>query len=80
MIEYLFGVFIEECRKEPCHLLPAYYQERLREIATTEPERRRGLKRMVADLIAGMTESQAIALYQRLNGIVAGSAFEKILV
>jgi dGTP triphosphohydrolase len=38
------------------------------------------MKRIVADLIAGMTEAQTVALYQRLNGMVTGSAFEKILV
>lgn len=80
MIEYLFGVFLEECRKKPHHLLPLYYQERLSAIAKQEPERLRDMKRMVADLLAGMTEGQAVALYQRLNGMVTGSAFEKILV
>ena len=80
MVEYLFGVFLEECRKQPHHLLPRYYQERLSEIPTQEPDRRRSMKRMVADLIAGMTEAQAVALYQRLNGIITGSAFEEILV
>jgi len=79
MVEYLFGVFFEECRKQPHHLLPPYYQERLSGIPTHDPDRRHGMKRMVADLIAGMTEAQAVALYQRLNGMVTGSAFEKIL-
>jgi len=80
MIEYLFGVFLEECRKKPHHLLPPFYQERLSEIAKQEPDRHRDMKRMVADLVAGMTEGQAVALYQRLNGMVTGSTFEKILV
>lgn len=79
-IEYLFDVFLEESKKTPSHLLPPYYQERLQAAVATEPERGRVRKRMVADLIAGMTESQAIALYQRLSGIVTGSAFDKILV
>ncbi len=80
MVEYLFGVFLEECRRQPNHLLPPYYQERLSEIPTQEPDRHHGMKRMVADLVAGITEAQAVALYQRLNGMVTGSAFEKILV
>ncbi len=80
IIEFLFRVFLEEAGKNPCHLLPAYYQERLKEIPTIEPDRGRGTKRMVADLIAGMTEAQAVAIYQRLHGMVAGTAFEKILV
>jgi dGTPase len=80
MIEFLFDVFLDEAGKAPCHLLPPYYQERLRAIPTAEAERNQAIKRIVADLIAGMTEAQAVALYQRLNGMVPGSAFEKILV
>jgi dGTPase len=80
MIEYLFGVFKQEVGRSPSHLLPPYYQERLREIPIEEPDRHRASKRLVADLIAGMTEAQVVAVYQRLNGIVVGSAFEKILV
>lgn len=79
-IEFLFDVFLEEAGKTPCHLLPPYYQERLRAIPTAEPHRNRAAKRIVADLVAGMTEAQAVALYHRLNGMVPGSAFEKILV
>lgn len=80
IVGFLFGVFLEEAGKSPSHLLPAYYQERLKEIPTEEPGRGSAIKRMAADLIAGMTEAQAIAIYQRLNGMVAGTAFEKILV
>jgi dGTPase len=80
VIRYLFEVFTEEARKNPCHLLPAYYQERLREIPNRKPDQDRGIRRMVADLIAGMTEAQAVGMYQRLKGIVMGSAFEEILV
>jgi dGTPase len=79
-IEFLFDVFLEEAGKAPCHLLPPYYQERLRAIPTAEPHRNRATRRIVADLVAGMTEAQALALYHRLNGTVPGSAFEKILV
>lgn len=79
-IEFLFDVFLEEAGKAPCHLLPPYYLERLRAIPTTEPHRNRATKRIVADLVAGMTEAQTVALYHRLNGMVSGSAFEKILV
>jgi dGTP triphosphohydrolase len=77
LIEYLFGVFMHECTKAKSLLLPAYYRER---IGTLKDEDVKGRKRAVADLIAGMTESQAIAVYQRLNGITNSSALEKILV
>jgi dGTP triphosphohydrolase len=38
-----------------------------------------GSKRIVCDLIAGMTEYQAITLYQRLNGITFGSGLDNII-
>jgi dGTPase len=80
MIRYLFGVFVQESSNNPCHLLPPYYRERLKAIPLSEPQHGVGVKRIVADLIAGMTEAQVTAIYQRLNGIVTGSAFEEILV
>jgi hypothetical protein len=39
-----------------------------------------GSKRIVCDLIAGMTEYQAITLYQRLSGIALASGLENILM
>jgi len=80
VIRYLFRVFLEESRKKPCRLLPPYYQERLKEIPADEAKRTPGLKRMVADLIGGMTELQAMTVYQRLNGMAAGPGLEEILV
>lgn len=79
-IEYLFGVFRAETTKSPSKLLPHYYRERLADILRREPVGGPGSQRLVADLIAGMTEAQSIALYQRLNGIVMGSALDTILV
>lgn len=78
-IKYLFSVFRSETTKKPSKLLPHYYKERLSDITATEGVHGPGSRRLVADLIAGMTEAQAIALYQRLNGIVMGSALDRIL-
>ncbi len=80
IIEFLFDVFMEEAGKGPSHLLPTYYQQRLSAITETGLNRYFETRRMVADMIAGMTEAQAVAIYQRLHGMVSGSAFEKILV
>ena len=35
--------------------------------------------RLVADMISDMTEEEAIAMYQRLRGIQAGSVFNRIV-
>jgi|HubBroStandDraft_1064217.scaffolds.fasta_scaffold01192_2 dGTPase len=79
-IEYLFAVFANETRTTPSKLLPPYYRERLAEVIETEGQDGPGSRRLVADLIAGMTEAQEFALYQRLKGIVLGSAMDHILV
>jgi dGTPase len=78
-IEYLFSVFKNETEKHhPSRLLPPYYRERLEEIRKQD-NIESASRRLVADLIAGMTEGQVVALYQRLNGIVLGSALDHIL-
>ena len=78
-IDYLFTVFVNEIRTAPSKLLPPYYRERLAQVIKIEGEDGPGSRRLVADLIAGMTETQAFALYQRLKGIVIGSAMDHIL-
>lgn len=80
VIRFLFRVFLEESRKRPCRLLSLHYQERLKEISADEPMRTSGLKRMVADLLAGMTELQAMTVYQRLNGMTSTPGLEQILI
>jgi dGTP triphosphohydrolase len=61
-------------------LLPPYYRQRLEDVVKAHGPGTVANRRVVIDLIAGMTESQANAVYQRLNGIVLGSALDKILV
>jgi dGTPase len=80
VVRYLWGVFRHEVRRTPSTLLPPYFKERLKEVISKEGELGSGSRRIVCDLIAGMTETQAIALYQRLNGIVPGSPLDRILV
>ena len=80
LIKYLFNVFRAEVKRSPSHLLPPYYQERLKHVTAREGVGGDGSKRIVCDLIAGMTEHQAITLYQRLNGISLGSGLDNIIV
>jgi dGTPase len=77
LIKYLFNVFRNEVKRSQSHLLPPYYRERLKDV--TDREGVSG-KRVVCDLIAGMTEYQAITLYQRLNGITLGSGLDNIIM
>jgi dGTPase len=80
VIRYLWGVFSHEVRRMPSNLLPAYFKERLKDVIRSEGAEGPSSRRLVCDLIAGMTETQAIGLYERLNGIVAGSPLDRILV
>jgi dGTP triphosphohydrolase len=60
--------------------LPRYYQERLKDVIAYEGVNGNHSKRIVCDLIAGMTEYPAITLYQPLSGIALGSGLENILM
>lgn len=80
MILYLYDVFMEETKEAPSNLLPPYYREKLKEVSVNSRGSEQRVRRIVTDLIAGMTEGQAVAMYQRLHGFVMGSALDKVLV
>lgn len=74
VIQGLFSIYWEAAQgKRSEHLFPPYYRKAL-ETAAGDGEKRR----VVVDLIAGMTEEQALAMYARLTGTSAGSALEQI--
>ena len=79
IIKCLYRVFMQETRQNPSRLLPPYYRERLQDVLAKGDAKDSGRKRIVADLVAGMTEDQAVAVYQRLNGIVVGSPLDNLL-
>jgi dGTPase len=56
-------------------LFPSYYREAIEEAGGDEKQ----TKRTVIDLIAGMTEAQALAMHNRLVGISVGSGLEEIV-
>jgi len=75
IIRDLFEIFAEaSMRLEDQKIFPAFYRERLRE-ASNEAEK----KRICVDLIAGMTENQAVNIHRRLTGSILGSAPEDLL-
>lgn len=74
LIEKLFKIYWEAAQgKRNHHLFPPYYSEALLG-AADEREK----KRVVVDLIAGMTEEQAQAMHNRLAGISDDSGLEQI--
>jgi dGTPase len=74
VVQGLFTIYCDSALGKSWYLFPPYYRKAL-ENAESEPEK----KRVVIDLIAGMTEEQALAMYARLTGISAGSALTQIL-
>jgi dGTPase len=56
-------------------LFPAYYREAMEDAGNDEKR----IKRTVVDLIAGMTEAQALAMHNRLVGVSVGSGLEEIV-
>jgi dGTPase len=74
VIHGLFSIYWDAAQgKRSQHLFPPYYRKAL-ESSTNDQER----KRVVVDLIAGMTEEQALAMYTRLTGVSVGSGLEQI--
>jgi dGTPase len=57
------------------NLFPAYYREAIEEAKSYDNQ----IKRTVIDLIAGMTENQALAMYNRLTGVSVGSGLDEIV-
>lgn len=65
MLSKLFEIYVEVIDgKRKQALLPQWTRDRL--------DSGDGAPRLVADLLAGMTERQVIQTYQRLTGIVPG--------
>ena len=61
-------------------LIPEPFREGLEELKDTSgKDRERKRARLVSDIIASMTEQQALLLHQRLNGTVSGSIRDVIL-
>ena len=76
LIRSLFRTFCEaaETARDPkgrdVSIFPLYFRERLEQNHSGA----RGVKRIVADLISGMSETQVVAVHQRLTGESLGSA------
>ena len=74
IVRRLFWMFFRSALKDRYDIFPPYYREQL-DACSNAGEKRR----LVIDLIAGMTESQALEMSNRLSGVTAGSALEDIM-
>jgi dGTPase len=75
-IRKLFDIYMS-AGTEPArhHLFPAYYREAIEEAKSDEKK----IRRTIVDFIAGMTEDQALAMYNRLTGVSVGSGLDEIV-
>ena len=80
IIRELFEVFQEAAESRTLDLFPTGSRSRMEDLIRDgrydSPEER---VRVVVDLIAGMTEHQAISMYQRLTGIRLGTVMDAIV-
>lgn len=81
LIRSLFRTFCEaagvtrDANGRDVSIFPLYFRERLEQNRYGH----RGVKRIVADLISGMSEAQVVAVHQRLTGQSLGSALDMYL-
>jgi dGTPase len=77
IIKRLARIFLAEAgRKNPSGILPIFFRDQLRASSALDNDK----KRTAIDLLSGMTERQAVDLYQRLEGISVAAGFDKIVV
>jgi dGTPase len=83
IIEQLFATFLRAFDTEDdVYILPTDCKERMDAIKDTLPDseiqEKQVRARLIADIISGMTDAEAFALYQRLYGINRGSIHDRM--
>ena len=79
IIRGLFETYFDACEGGRLHLLPPRYREIALQNRDADCDDTEHRVRLVCDIIAGMTEQEAVAMYHRVKGIVPGSAFSSIV-
>jgi len=76
IISDLFDIYSKAADSKKRNIFPPYYRERL-ERCGSDPAK---INRVCVDLVAGLTENQAVAIHGRLTGNNLGSSLEDLLV
>ncbi len=79
IISGLFEMFMDAADKKHFGVFPAGSRELMERYRSAGSGVDQELVRAIVDLIAGMTEQQAVRIYHRLTGVSLGSAFEPLL-
>ena len=80
IIRELFNIFVEAAESKQLDIFPVSFRERIEKLIE---DGRYDLKeeriRVVADLLSGLTEQQAVSIYQRLTGVFLGTVMDAII-
>jgi dGTPase len=82
IVRDLFGTYLQATQSKDRRVIPTSHVESLKRMeaaAENAADRRRVRARVVADLIAGLTEEQAIRLHARLTGRAIGSVMDPVV-
>jgi dGTPase len=75
VISRLYEIFRDSARSRDLRVFPAGFREALE---NTDGDWEKECRRIVVDLIAGMSEREAIIMHNRLTGAVPGSALDHV--
>ncbi len=76
IIQTLFQIFHDAATSGKYDMFPHAFRDAVKEAKESDSKL---VTRTVADLISGMTERQAVEMYQRLTGVSLGSVLDSIL-
>ncbi|MCV0377491.1 dGTP triphosphohydrolase [Microbacterium sp.] len=77
IIRQLFGIYTEALEKREVHWLPTRWEEEAAAACDADPE---GRPRFVADVIAGLTEEEAVRHCHRLTGVAPAAFLDPVVV
>jgi dGTPase len=77
VIRKLFDIYLEAATKaKNLGVFPPYYRDAIEESCGDD----KSIRRIITDLVAGMTEVQALEVHNRLVGVALGSGLEDLLL
>lgn len=83
LIRDLFDTFLVAAIKDQDEVFPTVFADRLRAVRTDkkmdDKTKERAITRLVVDLIASMTEDQALRIHHKLMGVTPGSVMDQLL-
>lgn len=79
LISWLFDTFREAAEEKEPNVFPLSTRDQLLKLRAEGRDDDRTRTRLVVDLIASMTEAQALETYQKLTGLMPGSGLDLLL-